>query len=132
MDGEVTYTQVRDDPRSVVGKGISMGDGNSARTISSGCLNANLRAMSPLFHRLEVFKAHSNVEFRRDVVSSDIHLESDAMKLDANGEFVIDGDMDYTIKSPSHLTWPTHPAAATTSTYKDTGSRRRTSISRLS
>lgn len=101
MDGEVTYTQDRDDPRSVVGKGhFDMGEGQFSADYLIGLFERQLAGdVAALPPSLKFSKLHSNVEFERDIVKTpDIHLESDAMKLDANGEFVIDGDMDYTIK----------------------------------
>lgn len=101
MDGEVTYTQDRDDPRSIAGKGrFEMADGQFSADYLIGLFERQLAGdVAALPPSLKFSKLRSSVNFERDIVRTpDIHLESDAMKMDASGEFVIDGDMDYTIK----------------------------------
>lgn len=101
MNGEVTYTQDRDDPRSLVGSGrFDMADGQFSADYLIGLFERQLEGdVTALPPSLKFSKLNSTIEFERDVIRTpEIHLESDAMKLDADGEFVIDGDMDYTIK----------------------------------
>jgi len=101
MNGSVSYTQDRDDPRSLTGTGnfdTSNGQFSADYLISlfERQLEGDVSALPPSlkFSRLE-----STVEFEGDVVKTPkIHLESDAMALDASGEFVLDGDMNYNIK----------------------------------
>jgi len=101
MNGEVSYTQDRDDARSISGTGrFDMSDGQFSADYLIGLLERQLEGdAGALPPSLKFSKLQSDIEFQGDVVRTpDVRLESDAMKMDANGEFVIDGDMDYTIK----------------------------------
>lgn len=101
MSGEVTYTQDRDDPRSLAGSGhFEMADGQFSADYLIALFERQFEGdVASLPPSLKFSKLQSTIEFDRDVIRTPkIHLESDAMKLDADGEFVTDGDMDYTIK----------------------------------
>ncbi|MCC6152579.1 MAG: hypothetical protein IT367_02415 [Candidatus Hydrogenedentes bacterium] len=101
MNGEVTYTMDRDDQGSIAGTGhFDMGEGQFSADYLISLFERQLAGdVSALPPSLKFSKLQASVEFARDVVRTpDIHLESDAMELNASGEFVLDGDMDYTIK----------------------------------
>jgi len=101
LNGDVRYEQDRDDPRSLTGSGrFDTSNGQFSADYLMALFERQLEGdVSALPPSLKFSHLESTVEFEGDIVRTpSIILESDAMRLNANGEFVIDGDMDYNIK----------------------------------
>lgn len=101
MNGHVQYSQDRDDPRSLAGTGqFSIQDGQFSADYLIALFERQLEGdVASLPPSLRFSKLESEVEFAGDVIKTpNILLESDAMRMEARGEFVIDGDMNYEIK----------------------------------
>lgn len=101
MTGEVRYSQDRDDPRTLSGSGsFEIRDGQFSADYLISRFEQQLEGeVSALPPSLRFSTLQADVEFQKDVVRTPrIHLASDAMELNANGQFVIDGDMNYSIK----------------------------------
>lgn len=101
MTGEVRYSQDRDDPRTLSGLGsFEIRDGQFSADYLISRFEQQLEGeVSALPPSLRFSTLQADVEFQKDVVRTPrIHLASDAMELNATGQFVIDGDMNYSIK----------------------------------
>lgn len=101
MTGRVQYRQDRDDPRSLSGEGeFEITDGEFSADILIDILEQQMEGQTTLLPpSLKFTRLHSEVEFAKDVIKTPtIRIESDVLNLDAKGEFVLDGDMDYEIR----------------------------------
>ncbi len=102
MSGKVSYSQDRDDPGTLEGKGyFTMGDGQFSADYLLSMLEqqSDSAGVSSLPPSLRFSSLETDVEFEKDVVRTPrIELTSDAIRLKAQGQFVTDGDMDYDIQ----------------------------------
>ena len=101
MSGEVTYSQDRDDPGTLHGSGyFKMNEGQFSADYILAMLEQQMESTEEptLPPSLRFSSLEADVEFEKDVVRTPrIQLTSDAIKMDAKGQFVTDGDMNYSI-----------------------------------
>lgn len=102
MSGKIAYSQDRDDPGTLEGKGyFTMGEGRFSADYLLGMLEQQMDSseVASLPPSLRFSSLEAEVEFEKDVVRTPrIELTSDAMRMNAKGQFVTDGDMNYEIQ----------------------------------
>ncbi|GMV91546.1 MAG: hypothetical protein AMXMBFR82_13240 [Candidatus Hydrogenedentota bacterium] len=102
MSGKIAYSQDRDDPGTLQGKGyFTMGEGQFSADYLLAMLEQQMESseVSSLPPSLKFSSLEADVEFEKDVVRTPrIELTSDAMRMQASGQFVTDGDMNYGIQ----------------------------------
>ncbi|MCC6488548.1 MAG: hypothetical protein IT364_13710 [Candidatus Hydrogenedentes bacterium] len=101
MSGEVTYSQDRDDPGTLRGSGyFKMKEGQFSADYILAMLEQQMESTEEptLPPSLRFSSLEADIEFEKDVVKTPrIELTSDAITMGAEGQFVTDGDMNYTI-----------------------------------
>jgi len=102
MSGKIAYSQDRDDPGTLEGKGyFTMGEGQFSADYLLAMLEQQMDSseVSSLPPSLRFSSLEADVEFEKDIVRTPrIKLTSDAIEMEAAGQFVTDGDMNYEIK----------------------------------
>ena len=102
MSGKIAYSQDRDDPGTLVGKGyFTMGEGQFSADYLLAMLEQQMDSteVSSLPPSLRFSSLEADIGFEKDIVRTPrIELTSDAIRMEASGQFVIDGDMNYEIK----------------------------------
>ncbi|GMW02246.1 MAG: hypothetical protein AMXMBFR84_33820 [Candidatus Hydrogenedentota bacterium] len=99
MTGEVSYSQDRDDPSTLEGSGeFTMQNGEFSADFLLKQLQEQFEGASALPPSLKFASLDVDLAFQGDVVMTpSILLESDALKLKSEGQFVVGGDMDYEV-----------------------------------
>lgn len=98
--GEVEFSVDRDDPDTKQGKGsFTIADGQFSAdylvTLLEGRFKNSMEVLPP---SLRFDELAADVQFERDLVRTPrLNLASDGMNIDGAGQFVVGGDMDYTL-----------------------------------
>ena len=98
MTGEVSYAADRDDPRSRAGSGtFDIKDGKFSADYLIPWIEGKMEnSMTVLPPSLKFSLFRSDIAFERDIIKTPrLLLESPGFKIEANGQFVTDGDLDY-------------------------------------
>jgi hypothetical protein len=101
MTGKVSYSQDRDDPRTLKGSGyFEMRKGQFSADFLISMLEQQMQdETAALPPSLRFSSLEADVDFVKDLVKTpSIKLVSDAIRLEGSGQFVTGGDMDYNIK----------------------------------
>jgi hypothetical protein len=102
MSGKVDYSQDRDDPGTLEGKGyFTMGEGQFSADYLLAMLEQQTESseVASLPPSLRFSSLEADIEFEKDVVRTPrVQLTSDAIRMEAAGSFVTGGDMNYGIK----------------------------------
>ncbi len=101
LSGGISYNLDKDDPSTVKGTGqFKIADGRfSADYIASLIEGQTVGDLGALPPSLRFSEFSGSVELDRDIVRTPaIHLVSDALNMDGQGQYIRDGDMDYQIQ----------------------------------
>ncbi len=99
--GAVDYTMDQDDPATLDGHGnFEISDGKFSADFLvaqlQGSLDGDLSALPP---SLAFTRLGADVEMKGDrIISKDLHLESSGLRINRNGSYIVNGDMDYDIQ----------------------------------
>jgi hypothetical protein len=101
MNGEVAYSRDRDDPSTLKGVGFfELYDGQFSADFLLSQFQEQLEGgMTALPPSSKIERLRADINFEGDLVKTPkVELESEGIRIDAAGEFVVDGDMDYDLK----------------------------------
>ena len=100
INGRVAYGMDRDDPSTMAGGGnFTIRDGQFSADFIINLLEHQMEGeMNTLPPSLKFDRLHADVEFERDVVKTPVvELDAEGLTVRGVGEYVSDGDMDYTL-----------------------------------
>jgi hypothetical protein len=100
INGQVAYGMDRDDPSTMGGSGdFTIRDGQFSADFIINLLEHQMEGeMNTLPPSLKFGRLHADVVFERDVVKTPIvELDAEGLTVRGVGEYVNDGDMDYTL-----------------------------------
>lgn len=101
LDGYISYSVDRDDPSTLQGEGnFTVSDGHFSADFLYGVLGGNEGGgLSSLPPSLEFVSLRSDVKLKGDMVTTDeVLLDSEGIQMQGSGNYIHDGDMNYTIK----------------------------------